>query len=231
MTNVEILTNFETEIGVIDNTLEKPLTDTSLYWLNQAVAKFSKLRFNGDFIHKTGFEETEKRREDLIHLFKSKDYKASDMLTYNDQPSYDQYTVIYPTDLMYVLNEDVIISDTNGGNRVNTYVFECTRDSFMNRVNNSLTDFHYRHHKARPLRIRFDNGCDLLTDKNYKVQTYTVGYLRFPKKISLETPFEEYPDFDDNTMYEIIKMAAQMYLENTSNERYKTISTEVATQE
>ena len=89
MTNVEILTNFETEVGVIDNTLEKPLTDTSLYWLNQAVAKFSKLRFNGDFVHKTGFEETEKRREDLIHLFKSKDYKTSDMLTYNDQPSYD----------------------------------------------------------------------------------------------------------------------------------------------
>lgn len=231
MTNVEILTNFETEVGVIDKTLEKPLTDTSLYWLNQAVSKFCKLRFNGDFVHKTGFEETEKRREDLIHLFKQKVYNSSNMVKYNDQPSYDSYSVKYPEDFMYVLNEDVIISDTDDNYKINTYVFECTRDSFMNRVNNSLTDFHYKHHKARPLRIRYNDGCELLTDKNYKIQTYTLGYLKTPQLISLEVPFAEYYDFDDNVMYEIIKMAAQMYLENTSNERYKTISAEVNTQE
>ena len=42
---------------------------------------------------------------------------------------------------------------------------------------------------------------------------------------------DEYYDFDNNTMYEIIKMAAQMYLENTKDERYKTLSQEVMTQE
>nr|DAK88232.1 MAG TPA: hypothetical protein [Caudoviricetes sp.] len=35
----------------------------------------------------------------------------------------------------------------------------------MYRVNNNLTDFHYRYHRARPLRVRVNDGCKLLTDK------------------------------------------------------------------
>jgi hypothetical protein len=51
MTYLEILIGFEREINKLDDTANKPATDDSLYWLNQAVAKFCKLRTNGDFIH------------------------------------------------------------------------------------------------------------------------------------------------------------------------------------
>jgi len=57
-------------------------------------------------------------------------------------------------------------------------VFECTADSFMYRIMNSLTDFHYRRHRARPIRIKTSTGCDLLTDGNYYIQKYTLGYLK-----------------------------------------------------
>ena len=231
MTHIQILESFEREINVLDDAVGKPSTDDSLYWLNQGVAKFVKQRFNGDFIHRTSFEQTDKRRMDLIHLFKSKDFYGSSMTYKNVNPSYDEYTVKYPDDFMYSLNEDVIITDNNGGNRMNTFVFECTRDSFMSRVNNSLTDFHYRFHKARPIRIRFSNGCDLLTDKNYKIAKYTLGYLRTPKDINLDNPFSEYTDFEDVVMPEIIKIAAQMYIENKADQRYQTITNEVNTQE
>ena len=43
--------------------------------------------------------------------------------------------------------------------------------------------------------------------------------------------FDEYEDFEDNVMYEIVKIAAQMYLENKQNQRYQTITNEVNTQE
>ena len=115
---------------------------------------------------------------------------------------------------------------------MNTCVFECTRDSFMYRVNNSLTDFHYKNHRARPLRVRNSDGCSLLTDKNYQIEKYTLGYIRKPAEIVLGDQYDqEYPDFQDTTMYEIIKMAAQMYLENQSEERYKSLTQEVLTQE
>ena len=231
MTNIQILAAFEREINQIDDTLNKPATDDSLYWLNQAVYKFCKTRFNGNAPHFTSYEQNEKRTKDLINLFVSSNLDLSSVD--ESRATYNKYTVTYPENMMFVLNEDVVIDSVDGGHQLDTSVFECTADSFMYRVNNTLTDFHYRHYKARPLRIKTQNGCDLLTDKKYKITKYTLGYLRNPNKISLDNPKNEYSDFPDVIMPEIIKMAAQMYIESQipMQQRYQTISNEVNTQE
>ena len=229
MKYIDILEAFETEIGVI-NQVEKPLTSDSLFWLNQAVDKFVKLRFNTDQVHKTSYEQNEKRRNDLINLYKTTKY--TQFVIDDNNPKYDKYTVEnYPDDFLFSLNEDAIITNNKGENPYSTSIFECTSDSFMYRVTNSLTDFHYKYGEARPLRVCTDKGCYLLTDKNYKIKEYVLGYLRTPNKITLTNPFEEYTDFDNITIPEIIKIAAQMYLENTGNPRYKSITQEVMTQE
>ena len=229
MKNVEIVESFEREINKLDDGVNKPNTEDSLFWLNQAVTKFMKLRFNGDFVHKTSYEENEKRREDLINLFKEVDLTASSPVTNED---YVEYSYTYPTDLMFILNEDVIISDTNNENKKHVSVFECTQDSFMYRIMNGLTDFHYKYKYARPLRIRNASGCKLLTDGKYLIKKYTIGYLRFPTEIKLGTNYnDDYTWFSKQTMYEIVKIAAQMYIENVSDPRYRTISAEVNTQE
>lgn len=229
MKYIDILEAFETEIGVV-NQVEKPLTSDSLFWLNQAVDKFVKLRFNTDQVHKTSYEQNEKRRNDLINLYKTTKYTQFSIDDNN--PKYDKYIVEnYPDDFLFALNEDAIITNNKGGNPYSTSIFECTSDSFMYRVTNSLTDFHYKYGEARPLRVCTDKGCYLLTDKNYKIKEYVLGYLRTPNKITLSSPFEEYTDFDNITIPEIIKIAAQMYLENTGNPRYKSITQEVMTQE
>lgn len=231
MTNIQILAAFEREINQIDDVLNKPATDDSLYWLNQAVYKFCKTRFNGNAPHFTSYEQNEKRTKDLINLFVSTDLNLSTVDA--SRATYNKYEVTYPEKMMFVLNEDVVIDSIDGGHELDTSVFECTADSFMYRVNNTLTDFHYRHYKARPLRVKTQNGCDLLTDKKYKITKYTLGYLRNPNKISLENPKAEYSDFPDVIMSEIIKMAAQMYIESQipMQQRYQTISNEVNTQE
>lgn len=231
MTNLQILTAFEIEIDKIDNVLEKPATDDSLFWLNQALNKFVKLRFNGDRVHNTGYEQTEKRREDLIGLFKEITMFHHDKIDPN--ASYTGYHYEYPDDFLYALNEDVVIADNKGEHKMNTCVFECTQDSFMYRVNNSLTDFHYNSHRARPLRIRCTDGCWLLTDNNYKIHSYKLGYIKKPTELSLDgnDAFKECTEFNDSVIYEIVKIAAQMYLENKKDERYQTISGEVLTQE
>ena len=231
MTNIQILAAFEREINQIDDTLNKPATDDSLYWLNQAVYKFCKTRFNGNAPHFTSYEQNEKRTKDLINLFVSSNLDLSSVD--ESRATYNKYTVTYPENMMFVLNEDVVIDSIDGGHELDTSVFECTADSFMYRVNNTLTDFHYRHYKARPLRIKTQDGCDLLTDKKYKITKYTLGYLRNPNKISLDNPKAEYSDFPDIIMPEIIKMAAQMYIESQipMQQRYQTISNEVNTQE
>ena len=239
MSNLEILAGFEREINKIDDTIGKPLTSDSLYWLNQAVSKFVKTRFNGTAPHYTSYEQTEKRTNDLINLYSTIDF--NEFTVDNSNPSYDSYEISYKADgfnqkpFLYALNEDVVISDNNDANKMNTCIFECTADSFMYRVNNSLTDFHYRHHKARPLRVKTTDGCKLLTDKNYKIQKYTLGYLRVPNKISLDDDNydKEYSEFPEVVLPEIIKIAAQMYIESQipQQQRYQTINNEVNTQE
>lgn len=231
MKNVNILISFEREINKLDDTIEKPLTDDSLYWLNQAVSKFIKTRFNGSAPHYTSYEQNEKRTVDLSKLISSKTYTD---FTVNTNTNYESYTVDYPQDFMFTLNEDVNIAskDINNPYNFDTCVFECTSDSFMYRVNNSLTDFHYRHHRARPLRIRTNNGVSLLTDGNYKISKYTLGYLRKPTEITLDNPLNEYTDFPDIIIPEIVKIAAEMYIENKNiQQRYQTLVNEVNTQE
>ena len=98
MTNIKILESFELEINKLNDAVGKSATDDSLYWLNQAVAKFVKERFNGDFVHRTSFEQNDKRRMDLIHLFKSVDYSEGSMQYKHDNPSYEEYRIIYPSD-------------------------------------------------------------------------------------------------------------------------------------
>lgn len=230
MTNIEILSGFEREINMIDNMIEKPVVEDSLFWLNQAAYKFAKTRFNGDAVHKQGYEQTEKRRNDLVRLFVSEDLEKYGQID-TSNPNYLVYTYKYPLNHLYTLSEDVIITDGGGNNETSTSVFECTQDSFMYRVTNSLSDFHYNFGKARPIRIRTADGCKLLTDKNYYIKKYTLGYLKQPDEIKIDGTVYEYTDFDTSTMYEIIKIAAQMFIENQKDQRYQTLSQEVLTQE
>lgn len=250
---IDIIASFELEINKIDDLLDKPVTDDSLYWLNQAINKFVKLRFNRDFVHHTSYEQNAKRTEDLIKLYKTISYnlltedKLSDSVTkpfYPDVPAvskneieeikpatYNEVFRTYPSDFMYPLSEIVQITDLEGNHPYETSVFECTTDNFMYRITNSLTDFHYKNFKARPLRIRTDAGCKLITDKQYKISKYILSYLRKPSILTLDDPKSEYTDFQDHILQEIIKIAAQMYIENKSDERYRTIINEVNTQE
>lgn len=225
---IDIIAAFELEINKIDDAVNKPVTDDTIYWLNQAIVKFVKERFNGNLPHRTSYEQNEKRTRDLVNLLSERRYDTADLVEYS---TYNSYEYEYPSDMMFTLNEDVVISDNDGGHLLDTCVFECTADSFMYRINNSLTDFHYRYHRARPLRVRTDKGFRLLTDKNYKINSYTLGYLRIPAEIDNQDPEADYTDFPDYIWPEIIKIAAQMYVENQGDPRYRTLTNEVNTQE
>ena len=243
MKRLSILAAFELEINKLDDAINKPVTDDSLYWLNQAINKFVKERFNGNAPHYTSYEQNEKRTKDLHRLYEKVLLQekpiASDGVWAN-RNQYEAQMYTWPSNLLHILNEDVVISDKNGGNLYDTSIFECTADNFMYRVTNSLTDFHYKHGKARPLRVRsgeVEDGTQtvvLLNDKNYTVQNYWISYLRRPEEITDEDPDNvdvEYNDFDDSVWFEIIKIAAQMYVENQSEPRYRTLTNEVLTQE
>lgn len=235
MTNLDLQYAFELETNSIDAYLTTKLkSDDIIYWLNAGLDKFVKTRFDGD--NKTGksFEQNEKRARDLITMTKVKLYDLTNSSSYkSSRKGYDIYTIVYPEDLMFVLDENVDICGKNDS--VNDYwstdIFECTLDNYMFRITNKLTDFHFRNNYARPLRVRTKDGCELFTDGNYNIVYYSVKYIKNPAKISLDEPFGEYKDLSDSSLREVVKLAVQMYIASLNDPRYNTISTENSTME
>lgn len=229
MKYIELQYAFELEASKLDIYDDKVSSQDILYWLNQGVNKFIKTRYNGNNPLRTSFEQDEKRSRDLMNLYT--EYTPV-TLTKVVKTNYDEYTVEYPDNLLFVLDEAVEICPTGKPDeKRSTEIFECTLDSYMYRVTNSLTDFHYNHNYARPLRVRTQDGCRLLTDGLYDIVNYTIGYLRKPTKITIDKPFEEYTEFPEYTHNEIIKLAVQMYIENSRDPRYESINNEVSQME
>lgn len=235
MTNLDLQYAFELETNSIDSYLTTKLqSDDILYWLNTALDKFIKTRFDGNNITKKSFEQNEKRARDLIFLVKDKLYDLSDYKKYKSGTSmFDVYTLDYPKDLMFVLDETSelsVVEDTSDKTWFSD-VFECTLDNYMSRITNKLTDFHLRSNYARPIRIRTRTGCKLFTDKNYNIKGYSIKYIKTPDKISLEDPFKEYIDLPEFALKEIVKMAVQMYIASLGDTKYNEISIENSTME
>ena len=55
-----------------------------------------------------------------------------------------------------------------------------------------------------------------------------MQYLRKPIRIDIhKNPFDEYTDMPEHTHIEIVKLAAQLYIENQADNRYQTYTQEV----
>lgn len=224
MKYIELQYAFELEAANLDAPVTAKLRSADiLYWLNQGVDKFIKTRYNGTNPKLTSFEQDEKRARDLIKLINHINIFGSVITKYD---TYSKTEYVYPTDLMFILDEYVEILITNKKKIVPVEIFECTLDTYMYRITNKLTDFHLRHDYARPLRVRTRDGAALYSDPEYTINKYEITYLRKPNPITLSDPFAEYTEFPEYAQNEIVKLAVQLYLENSSDPRYQTKSTE-----
>lgn len=228
MKNIDFARFFEIEVGTMSDIERKPSTYEIEYWINQGYHKFIKTRYSGINYRKLAFEQDQKRIDELKKLIKVTEFNVSGTEIGNE------YRVIYPLDLFITLGEDAYIYGNEQviDDAILVDVWECTIENFTTKMNNSLTDFHYHNNYARPARLFLSDGVKLVTDGNYKIKRYVLYYLKTPSKIDiLENPTEEFTEINEIAHMEIVKLAAQMYIENQSNPRYKTLTQEVATME
>lgn len=230
---IDLQEAFELEIDKLDNNLEKPTTSDIEYWLMAGLDKFIKTRYSGINFKRKGFEQDQKRIDDLRTLISNKVYQ------FTVYP--EEYTVVLPDDYMFTLGETAVIFSYNpcwpvgpsGQPRTkNTDVLEATIENIDQQRQNSLSEYRFHGNNARPLRLFMGNEIHLYTDGNYNIKNYILTYLRNPKRISLtESPFSEYTDMPAATHLEIVKLAAELYLENKANPRYQSYVNEVSTME
>lgn len=234
MKNIELLESFELELNKLDDNFTKPTTNTTEYFLNAGLDKFWKTRYSQNNPKVKGFEQIQKRIDDLRTL-------VAEVTLVPDTTSKDLYTVTIPEDYVILLGDTAGISPADGytdpcweldsdGNYVIHYsdVLEGSIETIDRIKENSLSEYHLRYTKAKPIRLLSGNKIKLYTDGKYKVSKYILHYLRKPHYIDIHTePFKEYTDMPEHTHLEIVKLAAQLYIENQANPRYNSYTQEV----
>lgn len=234
MKNIELLESFELELNKLDDNFTKPTTNTTEYFLNAGLDKFWKTRYSQNNPKVKGFEQIQKRIDDLRTL-------VAEVTLVPDTTSKNLYTVTIPEDYVILLGDTAGISPADGytdpcweldsdGNYVIHYsdVLEGSIETIDRIKENSLSEYHLRYTKAKPIRLLSGNEIKLYTDGKYKVSKYILHYLRKPHYIDIHTePFKEYTDMPEHTHLEIVKLAAQLYIENQANPRYNSYTQEV----
>lgn len=235
---IELQESFERELNQFYDGLNKPKSADTEWWLNRGLEKFYKTRYSGINYKQKGFEQDQKRIDDLRTLVHTVPLNPINL-------SNSEYVVELPDDYVMLLGDTAYISPVNGktipcweidenGNYVlkPTDTLEVTVETIDREKSNSLSEYRLHYCLARPLKLIRNNQIYLYTDGNYQVRMYNMTYLRKPKYINIhENPFDEYTDMPEHTHSEIVKIAAQMYIENQGNQRLQTHNQEVNTME
>lgn len=242
MTDRGFQIEFERRLQLMDPNLvikDKLSSDTIISFINEAIDKFYKTRYSGINFKAQGFEQTEKRIDDLRTLIKNKKYTEGSI----NKSDRNSYSVELPEDYVLLLGDTAGIQPSNLNecwetNERGEYIIkytdtlESTIETLDRQLGNSLSEHKLKYCQARPLKLIQDNNVILYTDGNYKISEYQITYLAKPSKInSSNITNTEYTDLPEHTHMEIVKMAIQIYLATKPMQHYNAYSNEIASME
>ena len=242
MTNRGFQIEFERRLQLMDPNLvikDKLSSDTIISFINEAIDKFYKTRYSGINFKAQGFEQTEKRIDDLRTLVRKKNYSNTQII----KGVRNSYSVELPDDYVLLLGDTAGIQPSNlnecwetneRGEYITKYTdtLESTIETLDRQLGNSLSEHRLKYCQARPLKLIQDNNVILYTDGKYKVSEYEITYLAKPSKInSSNITNTEYTDLPEHTHMEIVKMAIQIYLATKPMQHYNAYSNEIASME
>lgn len=242
MTDRGFQIEFERRLQLMDPNLvikDKLSSDTIISFINEAIDKFYKTRYSGINFKAQGFEQTQKRIDDLRTLIKNKKYTEGSI----NKSDRNSYSVELPEDYVLLLGDTAGIQPSNLNecwetNERGEYIIkytdtlESTIETLDRQLSNSLSEHKLKYCQARPLKLIQDNNVILYTDGKYKVSEYEITYLAKPSEInSSNITNTEYTDLPEHTHMEIVKMAIQIYLATKPMQHYNAYSNEIASME
>lgn len=237
MTDRQFQIEFERRLQLMDPELvrtNKLSSDTIFSFINEAIDKFYKTRYSGINAKSEGFEQSQKRIDDLRNLIKTASFTEEIINNGNI------YTIELPEDYVLMLGDVAGIIPTEGNEQCweideeGDYVVkradtvEATIENIDRQLNNSLSEHLLKYCTARPLKLIQGNQVILYTDGKYSVANYQITYLSKPLFLdSSNISNTEYTSLPEHTHMEIVKMAVQLYLATKPMQHYSAYSSEV----
>ena len=237
MTDRSMQIEFERRLQLMDPELvrtNKLSSDTIFSFINEAIDKFYKTRYSGINAKSEGFEQSQKRIDDLRNLIKTASFTEEIINNGNI------YTIELPEDYVLMLGDVAGILPTEGNEQCweideeGDYVvkradtIEATIENIDRQLNNSQSEHLLKYCTARPLKLIKGNQVILYTDGKYSVANYQITYLSKPLFLdSSNISNTEYTSLPEHTHMEIVKMAVQLYLATKPMQHYSAYSSEV----
>jgi hypothetical protein len=230
------------------------------YWLNAAVMRYINTRYTGNNQSGDGFEQTQKRIDDLIGLIASRtyDYTSVDagykITRINDSNIYQIDEL--PTNYMHSVGESVVIFDAStsgnlkcwkgdmeatigddyGERKISSVPISPISKKILNykqELLNSLSDFNYNNGTASPICV-WHGPSTANPVKFYTDGNYGIYKytLEYIKKPTIiKAGWDEDGEFPEYAWMEIIKLAVMLALENISDQRAQAAAYDIATME
>lgn len=232
------------------------------YWINTAIRNLVKTRFSGTNPLRKGFQQDQKRTDDLRFLVKTATFVTAGAHIPPEPTSYSyfhlhttanlvitevkrkvdgvvKYSGAYPEDYWFSVGENIDVKETVTANNITTNVYrgtydltECTVDNITSHINNSLSDYHLRNNRAKPLRWISDGQIYIYKDTDYEVDNYQLVYLSKPQvfeRISTGPNYNEdteYTGMPEHLHDEIVAYAVRLALGSIGDDRYQIQSAE-----
>ena len=226
MTPREMKSAFELEVNKYDSELMLE-SHVIFYWLNESQNRFVKTRYSGNNSKQEGFEQSQKRIDDLRTLVVETGIQTVGG-GYNDK--YTSHVAILPTDYIITVGEEALIEFGLPGASTmkRVEVYPITADQYSKEFNNPFGKHKMHYENAIPLRLTKGNIVELITDGTYIVSEYFLRYIKQPLKIQLNGRNCELPE---HTHTEIVTNAVNLALENLGDQRYQPNKAEIQEQE
>ena len=205
------------------------------YWLNSSIRRFVKSRYGGANNKGTGFEETQKRTDDIRTLIERETVTTPS--SSSDYPNGYIYTLpvegsgVGSENYWVTLSEQCMISVDGTTSLVG--ITECTMDEYRQKLDDPYSEHILHYQTAKPLRLFDNESVVLITDGNYTITSYYLTYLKKPAEVQLSGSLVigVNCDLPEHTHDEIVKLAVSMMLENIEQPRYSTYMNEIGTME
>lgn len=190
-------------------------TDEILLLLNQAQDRFVKQRYGETNTKKFGFEEIQKRTEDIKNIVKpallTPSANTADNINSNAQ------FVTLPDDYWIMIFERALISykDCTGETVSDEcYVKELSHEAYSGSINNPYT----KPYNGKVLRMMAEGKAELIHSPDVTIDKYKIRYIKKPIRITSTVTCE----LSDMIHMEIVNEAIRIGLEGIESKRTQT---------
>jgi hypothetical protein len=233
----QMILSYKLKLDKIDSSAYPDIQEPEIkYWLDEAANRFVKQRYERTNIKRKGFEESQKRTDDLRVAVRTLNVIAATPVPNIN----DAFSLTLPNDYRYLVKIKLNVTYPCNGETVTATV--SPKQIEQDDIHVLLKDPFNRPIEEKPLFIMEGNEIIIYTGGLSTIVSGDMTYINLfyrlqPGAINFDGTTDHYVNTDvydalaDDTHDEIVDIAVKLTLENIESQRYQTNSAEITTQE